>query len=721
MLFSKTVIGLALLGMVGAIPTAGAAEDGAEQFEKEVRPLLAERCYECHGPEKQKGGLRLDHKAGMLGAGDSEEAAVVPGKSAESLLVKRVLANDPDEAMPPKGKRLEPRQIAALKLWIDRGAQWPEGKAAEEPVVAAAQSARGKVITEKDRAFWAFQPPRTAGPGLQSDPWCRQPLDRLVLARLREQSLAPSPAANRVTYLRRVTYDLTGLPPTPEERETFLADTQPGAEERLVERLLGSARFGERFASLWLPLARYAEDQAHQVGADTKYFYPNAYRYRAWVVDAFNRDIPYDRFLKLQLAADQMKDAPPGELAALGFLGLGPKYYNRNRLEVMADEWEDRVDTVTRTTLGLTVACARCHDHKFDPISAADYHALAGVFASTRMVNRTPGGAPEKDDTMAQKMSPETLHIVEDGKPQDLPVFIRGNVERKGPVTPRRFLTVISSGEPQPFREGSGRMELAQAIASRENPLAARVFVNRVWGLMFGQPLVVTPSNFGNSGAQPSNQALLDDLAARFMDGGWSVKGLVREMALSATYRQCSAHDAAKAARDPENTSLWRMNRRRLTVEQWRDTVLLVSGELQEEVGARSEELENPANTRRTLYARVSRLSLSEMLMQFDYPDANVHAEKRSVTTTPLQKLFMLNSPFMQRRAAALAARISQVEGGDEEHIAAVYAWLFSREPDSTERALGVQFLRQGSTSGMTPLERYAQALLASNELLYVD
>ena len=691
------------------------ADDPIAEFDKEVRPLLEQRCFDCHGPDKQKGGLRLDQKAAVLSGGDSAEPALVAGNSAESLLIKRVLTPNPDESMPPKGKRLTDQEIAVLKKWIDRGAHWP---GAEPTAPAEIIPTKSKVITDADRAFWSFQPPKR-GSAL-ADPWVRQPVDAFILEGLREKQLTPSAETSRSQYIRRVTFDLTGLPPTPEEVDAFVNDPSRNARERLVDRLLASPRFGEHLAAMWLPLARFAEDQAHQVGNDTKFFYPNAHLYRAWVISALNRDLPYDQFLKLQLAADRLPDVAPADLAALGFLGLGPKYYNRGRLEVMADEWEDRVDTVSRAMLGMTVACARCHDHKFDPITAEDYHALAGVFASTKMVNRMPDGAPEKDVT-ADKMNPSTLHVVDDATPQNLNLFIRGQVTRKGPVVPRRFLTVLTPSEPRPFAEGSGRRELAEAIASRSNPLTSRVLVNRVWGVFFGQPLVATPSNFGRSGSLPTNPELLDDLAARFMEQGWSVKKLARELVLSASYAQSSAPDAAKAGKDPENESLWRMNRRRLTVEQWRDAVLSVSGELIENVGAKSADVDEPSNPLRTIYARISRLKLNDLLMQFDYPDANVHAEKRSVTTTPMQKLFLLNSPFMQRRATALAGRLQQIEGSEEEQVTAAYRLLFSRAPTDSELAIGARFLRKGSASDMTRWERYAQSLLASNEMLYVD
>jgi hypothetical protein len=567
------------------------------------------------------------------------------------------------------------------------------------------------------------------------------------LGKLERTGLTPSPEADKRSLIRRVTFDLTGLPPTPDEVQSFLADRNPGAYERLVQRLLDSPRFGERMASMWLPLARYAEDQAHQVGDDTKFFYPNAFKYRDWVIGAFNRNLPFDRFIKLQLAADHylgvkatgarevveeslpevsadakaLKVTDPADLAALGFLGLGPKYYNRDKLDVMTDEWEDRVDTVTRAFLGLTVSCARCHNHKFDPITTEDYYALAGVFASTKMINRMPDGQAEKSGTSGAKMNPETIHAVEDGTPTNLNVFIRGNVTQKGPLVERRFLRVLCANEPAPFKDGSGRAELADAIASRDNPLTARVMVNRVWGLLFGKPLVATGSNFGHLGSKPTHPELLDYLALRFMSNGWSVKSLVREMVLSSTYRQTSLANEKGKAIDVSNSLLWRMNRRRLSIEQWRDAVLFVSGELSFE-GPNSTDLDDPANRRRTVCARISRLRLNDMLALFDYPDANVHAEKRSVTTTPTQKLFMLNSPFMLVRAKALAARLARdTAENDTGRIQKAYRLLYSRDADAAEVKLALTFLKKSAAPEMSRWEQFAQVLLESNEMLYVD
>ncbi len=685
-------------------------------YDKDVKPVLEARCFKCHGAEKQKSGLRLDVKESALKGGESGEPAIVPGNALKSHLLKLVMSNDPAEVMPPKGERMTMAEVELIKRWVEEGAHWNSVSSAPKVEITQAEAP----ISEADRAWWSFQKPVAHEPPTTHSRWGATRVDRFVLAKLEEAGIAPSSPASGREFIRRVTFDLTGLPPTPEEVESFVRDRSALAKERLVERLLASRSFGERMASLWLPLARYAEDQAHQVGSDTKFFYPNAWRYRAWVIEAFNRDLPYDRFLKLQLAADKIEGASIEDLPALGFVGLGPKYYSRNRLDVMAEEWEDRVDTTTRAMLGLTVACAKCHDHKFDPIRTRDYYALAGVFASCKMVNRTAGGEVEKSDKQEQ-MSAQTLHIVEDGEVQNLNIFIRGNVDRKGPVVPRRFIRVLSDGEPKEFKEGSGRKELAEAIASRENPLTARVMVNRVWGMLMGRPLVGTPSNFGHSGDLPTNQELLDDLAVRFMQNDWSIKWLVREIVLSATYGQSSLSSARGASQDPSNVLMWRMNRRRLSVEQWRDMVLFVSGKF-DRSGGKSMELDDPNNFRRTVYGRVSRLKLNDLLMQFDYPDANVHGEKRSVTTTPAQKLFMLNGSFVINAAKSLVARL-RAEGIEEDaaKVERVYGLVLGRKPRGDEMQMALDFLKGPQESGMSRIEQFAQVMLVCSEAIYVD
>ncbi|MDP6795352.1 MAG: DUF1549 and DUF1553 domain-containing protein, partial [Verrucomicrobiota bacterium] len=513
------------------------------------------------------------------------------------------------------------------------------------PSVAAADGEKATPIDwDKARKWWAYQAPqKTDIPTVSNSAWPSQRLDHFILAKLDSKQLIPSPETTKRTLARRLYLDLTGLPPTPAEMTAFLSDETGDACEQLVEELMQRHAFGERLASMWLNNVRYAEDQAHQVGANTAFFYPNAYRYREWVIDAFNNDVPYDKFIRKQLAADLIKDTPAGDLSALGFIGLGHKYYNRGRLDVKAEEWAEQVDTLTRSLLGLTVACAQCHDHKYDAFTQKDYYALAGVFASTDLVDRMADGSEIKKDTEAAKKRIGTIHMVCDKKPRNLHVFLRGNTETKGDIVPRRFLRVLSEGDPKPFTQGSGRLELAESIGSPYNPLTARVVVNRVWSMFFGRGLVTTPSNFGLLGAKPSHPTLLDDLAARFMENGWSMKRLIREMVLSSTYRQCSDESEANRAIDPDNIHLWRMNRRRLSIEQWRDSIL-AAGDNLERTGGKSLELTNKKNVRRTVYARVSRKKLNDMLMQFDYPDPNVHAAKRSATTTAMQKLFVMNN-----------------------------------------------------------------------------
>jgi hypothetical protein len=558
------------------------------------------------------------------------------------------------------------------------------------------------------------------------------------MRRLDEAGLTPAATLGNSAWLRRVTLDLIGLPPTPEELVAFEADRSPDAAERVVDRLLASPHYGERVSRLWLDLARYAEDQAHIVGKDESLFYPNAYLYRDWVIGAFNSDLPYDRFLQLQLAADLLEGDESSNLAALGLIGLGPKYYSRRSLQVMSDEWEDRVDVVTRGLLGLTVACARCHDHKFDPIGTEDYYALAGVFASTAMFNKPLSSEAEKADegqkdnkefengkkTPGEAKDPkQALHVVREGVPTDLNIFIRGNVNNKGPQVPRHFLRVLCQGEAQPFASGSGRRELAEAITSPENPLTARVIVNRIWGLYFGRPLVATTSNFGALGDQPTHPELLDDLSLRFFENNWSLKWLAREIVLSSAYRQSSSASPAAAAFDPENRLISRIPRRRLTVEQWRDSILAATGRLEQSIGGKSINPQDPAERRRTIYSRASRLELNKLLAMFDYPDPNVHADKRVETITPLQKMFVLNSPFMVDQAAALAERLTSdvphsALAARHQRIDLAYRLLYGRAATDEEIKLGMEFLAEG---GPERLQQYAHVLLAANELLYVD
>ncbi|MFT6619674.1 MAG: DUF1549 and DUF1553 domain-containing protein [Verrucomicrobiia bacterium] len=589
--------------------------------------------------------------------------------------------------------------------------------------MASPAGSEGEINWPEARQFWAFQKPvRHDPPPATRIEWARERLDHFILARMEAANLSPAPAADRRTWIRRATFGLTGLPPTPGEIDSFLEDNIPEAFEKVADRLLASPRFGERLTSLWLTIARYAEDQAHQVGGRTEHYYPNAHLYRAWVIDAFNRDLPYDEFIRLQLSADTAvaKDSP--DRAALGFLGLGHKYYSRGRLEVMADEWEDRVDTVSRAFLGLTVACARCHTHKFDPITTADYHAMAGIFASTKMLNEPIDPEKYAKEKDKNKKPLHSRHVVADGALKDLTIFIRGDVENKGPVVKRGFLQVLSTDARREFKKGSGRQQLAEAISDPGNPLTARVIVNRIWKRVFGQALVNTPSNFGKLGERPSHPLLLDDLSARFMTDGWSLKSLVREMILSATYRQRADNPNTARQQDAENRYYSRIPRRRLDIEQFRDALLFVSGQLEDREG-RSLELSDPKNRRRTVYGRISRNELNSLMMQFDYPDANVHAADRSTTTTPIQKLWMMNNPFVIEQAKQLARLLKSFDRSTARNIRNAYERLYGREPTSGELQLGISFLSDtdDSPADMTVWEQYAQILMTANEFLYVD
>jgi hypothetical protein len=586
----------------------------------------------------------------------------------------------------------------------------------------AENKAEAQIDWAMAREWWAFQSPTKAElPQINQAAWPSRRIDHFVLAKLEAKKLSPSPAATKHTLARRLYLDLTGLPPTPEKMRAFLGDETDGAYEMLVEKLMQRTAYGERLASMWLNKARYAEDQAHQVGGNTAFFYPNAFKYRKWVIDAFNNDLPYDDFIRKQLAADLEKDKSVTDLPALGFIGLGHKFYNRNRLTVKAEEWSEQVDTLTRAFLGLTVACAQCHDHKYDPVTQKDYYALAGVFASTDLVDRMEDGSEIKKDSEAHKKRIGTIHIVRDTKPKDLHVFLRGNTETKGDLVKRRFLKVLTQNEPKSFTQGSGRLELAEAIADPNNPLTARVIVNRVWSIFFGRGLVATPSNFGQLGSLPSHSELLDDLAVRFMENNWSIKWLVRELVLSSTYQQNSQIISRNELIDPTNIYLWRMNRRRLSVEQWRDSILAASDNLDRR-GGESLELTDAKNVRRTIYGRISRKKLSDILIQFDYPDANVHSAKRSDTTTAIQKLFIINSSFMVEQAKGLAKRITgDSSATDLTHIQSTYALLYNRQPTREETDLGLAFLRLPAEGKLTRWEQYSHALLAANEMMFVD
>lgn len=793
-------LGLPVLLLLIVASALLAQEPAANHFEKKIRPVLATRCYPCHSSESKSpmGELVLDTKAGT-------RKVVVAGKPSESRLLKALSYTDPHIQMPPTGK-LPDQVIADFEAWIAAGAHDPR------PEGENTAQAQGMDI-ETGRTWWAFQPVRRREPPQVTDAaWPRTRIDRFLLAALERKELGPSPQADARTLIRRATLDLTGLAPTYEEVEAFAADAAPDGYERLIERLLASPHYGERWGRYWLDVARYAED--NPTTEATNQPYPYAWRYRDWVIESLNNDVPYDRFVQLQLAADWLAGATRRDLPALGFLGAAPVYHKDARLSkevietIASDDWDERVDTVTRGLLGLTVACARCHDHKFDPVTTKDYHALAGVFASSaavarpledvdpetekrflwiqkqlihldyvaRLLSGEPGTKPDESarkvvrfkqeaarlraelerigerypalrkllepygnfeksglaNRRGQGVDPEApfVHAVYDAglwidgsdpdlthmdyrpdTPRDLPVFLRGNVATPGETASRRFLSVLAKND-EPFRRGAGRLDLAESIFTDAAPLAARVMVNRVWAWHFGAPLVATASDFGTQGEKPSHPELLDDLSAGFIENGWSLKWLHREIMLSAAYQQSSRPRAEAEGADPTNRLLWRMNPRRLDIEAWRDSILQAAGSLDRRMYGPSPDLEDDANTRRTVYAKVSRSRLHAILRLYDFPDPSQHSPARELTTTPLQQLFVMNSPFLQEQAALLTKRV-EAEPDNAAKVRAIYRYVLARNPGARELDLALSYLAHNS------LREFAQALLATNEMIF--
>ena len=932
---------LGLVALVVSKPLTAAEPAGLEFFEQKIRPLLAERCHGCHSSQtpEPKGGLRVDTRDGLLKGGDSGPA-IVPGKPQRSLLIAAV--RHQDRVMPPKGPPLTESQIADLVAWVEEGAPLPD-RPAPPPATRDLQAAK---------KWWAFQPlaaPST--PAVQHPGWATSPLDLHVQAQLEAAGLSPARPADRHTLLRRVTWDLTGLFPTPAETAQFLADTAPDAYERLVDRLLASPRYGERWGRHWLDVARYADTKDGVLMYGDNRIRPYAYTYRDYVIRALNEDIPYPQFVREQLAADQIVPAvEPWRLGALGLLTLGRMFDNN-----IHDVIDDRIDTVTRGFLGLTVSCARCHDHKYDPISMGDYYGLYGVFASCEVPLQLPliedpqqiPGGPEFEADLANRqkgvqefldtqyrllldtararvtdylvrvattpadpletaifflsLAPEDLRPpivarwrrlleqrgraedpvfaawtallektdaelaqagVSEGilhelssrapgcepgqlnplvlatlreapprsrqevatrygqlllsvyqqsqtpadapanppatQPLDAPrqqllellvardspgwfpraqtrrymsrmetdsyggkvneldvvavksaaaparamvlvdspelhsprIFLRGNPSRPGPAVERRFLEVLSSGAPAPFPHGSGRLNLAEAITSPDNPLAARVIVNRLWMHHFGEPLVASPSDFGNRTAAPRQLPLLDHLARQLIAHDGSLKSLHREIVLSSTYRQASDDRPHCREVDPENHLLWRMNRRRLDLESMRDTLLQISGRLAHSQGGRPVDAAgNPVEARRTVYGLVDRQNVPGFYRAFDFASPDSSAERRPQTTVPQQALFGLNSPFVFEQCRSLVAQLER-QGGltPVERIGWLYDQVFQRPPSQEESQDALQFVSATTptegTAPESPLQRWeqlAQVLLLSSELQFVD
>ncbi len=677
--FCSTLVLLWALPWVGpqvgiAPTTAEAAEIPPEQvefFEKKIRPVLVEHCYACHSAEAAEieGGLLLDNAAAMRKGGDSGPL-FVPGEPATSRLLTAMRYDDETLQMPPDEK-LPDQVLADFRQWVEWGAPDPRTGAALAPA---------DVIAARAANHWAFRPPQTAErPPVRQQTWPVTDIDYLVLARMEAAGLTPAPQADRYVLGRRLYFDLTGLPPTMAQVSAFLADDRAEAYTRLVDQLLDSQQFGERWARHWLDVARFADTKGYVFTADRNY--PHAYKYRDWVISAINQDMPYDQFLKWQLAADKLSsEGDRSQLAAMGFLTLGRRFINNQH-----DIIDDRIDVVFRGTMGLTVGCARCHDHKYDPLSMSDYYAMYGVFQSSR---------EQQDDDLP-------LRLVDKDRPANARIFLRGNPANRGDPVPRRYLSFFAGKQAEPFQQGSGRLELAEAIVDPRNPLTARVLVNRVWGHLFGRGLVRTASDFGMRSEPPVQQDVLDHLAATFMRDGWSLKRLIRGIVLSSVYRQQStASDAAMQA-DPDNELLSHTRRRRLDFEAMRDAWLAVSGQLDGAVGGESARIagETPSR-RRTLYAFIDRQNLPGVFRTFDFASPDTHTPQRLQTTVPQQALFLMNNRFSLDAAVALA---QQVPGDGDPHrrIKDFYAAIFARAPSEEELALGRQFVAARSSESV--------------------
>jgi mono/diheme cytochrome c family protein len=885
-------------GWCGAMAQEPAPDSAGrdEFFEKHVRPVLANHCFECHGSKKQEMGVRLDTASGFARGG--ENGALVDPSRLESSRLLEVIEYGGAIQMPPEGK-LADAEIEAIKQWVLAGAVWPKSAA------GASEDGSGESAAEKAKKHWAFTPlTRGPIPEVKNESVSRTPIDRFIQAKLEEKGLELSPVADRRTLLRRLSFDLTGLPPTREESTAFVSSVRPDEFERNVDRLLSSPHYAEKWARNWLDVARYADTKGYVFVSERRY--PFAYTYRNYVIESLNEDKPYDQFVREQIAADRW--ANPGDkkaLAALGFLTVGRRFLNNG-----PDIIDDRIDVVTRGLLGLTVSCARCHDHKYDPISTEDYYALYGVFNSSAepddrptigeseseeefakyqralsqrqleidqfiarkrdakeaklrkelprlvmawheaqgqpsqelvqktavesglseavvrqflsrwqqflsarlkvddpvfalwamyqatpadqyssmpeklrssgtmdsvllpavattfieakpasmrevverycrlLVNDAPElarvrqvleepGSPVKvslDETVGtfdqgerneltnlrnKKESvrvthagapPEAMVLADSAQPQDSPIFIRGNPGRHGAVAVRRYIGFLDQPDRPAFREGSGRKELAEKIASPANPLTARVMVNRIWHWHFGRGLAASTSDFGLRAEAPSHPALLDELAISFVESGWSVKDLHRQILSSSVYRQSSEEplEGRSEARgvDPENSLLWRFGSRRMTLEEMRDSVLEATGGLDERFLGRSVPIVGEkASNRRAVYAYVDRQNLESFFRTFDFANPNTSAPLRFVTTVPQQALFLLNSPFVIDRCRSVANQMASDSSTSLEHQVDDLYWMILRRPATAEEiARSVEFIL--AESGTPPTSR---------------
>ncbi|MCG6157450.1 PSD1 and planctomycete cytochrome C domain-containing protein [Rubinisphaera margarita] len=902
----------------GSLSAAEPSDADREHFfETKIRPILAQHCQECHGAKEQWAELRLDSHAFLMKGGESGPA-VVPGNPDESRLIQVIRYSEDDSQMPPDGK-LTDEQIASLTEWVSQGAYWPES--ADDAVVVD--------YFEQAKTHWAFQPVQLPEvPQVNPEARVANPVDAFIVKKLEEAGLKQSPQAEPRQQLRRLAFDLAGLPASYEDIQKFAADPNAAAWQGSIDRYLGSTDFGQKWARYWLDLARYADTKGYVFTEERRY--PFAYTYRDYVIDALNRDLPYDQFVTEQLAADLMPNRRSDEaLAGMGFLTVGNRFLNRT-----PDIFDDRIDVTMRGLMGLTLACARCHDHKFDPLEAADYYALYGVFDSCIEPEKLPQigeptdkkayeeykvelakreqavddfenkeaekinaelkanierylheiasrqglqsgryelegkyeirnrardvlnsflrdrdvkdplfgvyrrimflneeqyneQAPQRIEQLYAQMAkgefephpllkkrleekrpvhsydlikiyadllayafkaeaevpeaereqwkdlhqavltsgfpvnysgpdsvslynrdernrhrnlekkvdelvvtsagapPRAMVVNDKDKPASPVIFKRGNPGSRGDKVDRRFLKVLDFVRKEPFSDSSsGRLELAQAIVSKDNPLTARVLVNRVWMLLIGQPLVSETSDFGLRTAPPTHPELLDYLSYKFMENNWSVKWLIREIVTSETYRQSSFSTPEGAKADLENRLVWRMNRKRLTFEQMRDSILDCAGVLDKTHGGRSVQLEGEKpSTRRAIYGYIDRNNVSQLLASFDVASPNTSTSARSRTTVPQQALYVMNSPFVQELCQKMAGQTIEETGAEapaDKYVTELYQRLLQRDPSSEELTWCVGYLN-GAADQSAARKELAQTLMMSNEFMFVD
>jgi mono/diheme cytochrome c family protein len=915
--------------------------DGAEFFEAKIRPLLANNCFNCHGPRTQLAGLNLSTAADFFKGGDN--GPVVANGEPENSRIVQVVGYQGKIKMPPAGK-LSDQEIADLKSWVKMGAPWPDMPS------GAAPGDKKEKYSQAGHDFWAFQPVKSPPPPMvRNKAWVKTPLDPFILAKLEEKGILPAAPADKLALLRRATYDLTGLAPTEKEIQEFLSDTSPDAFSKVVDRLLASPRYGERWGRHWLDVARYADS----TGADEDHVYPHAWRYRDYVIDAFNRDLPYDEFITEQLAGDLLPAGKSGEvnakgIVATGFLALGPKpIAQQDKVKMVYDVVDEQIDVTTKAFLGLTVSCARCHDHKFDPISTKDYYSLASIFASTRSFQKIEGtvsqlyfeplipkevfslydehqkkvnakkreiedivdkeaaryaaqlrvhladymvaawkvyqlGAsaadlanqqgldlgvlerwvkylkpddevkphlerwhqaqassvsamakeyqahfeatardwdqtlvnwkskvesalvvkaeppekpkfdggkdrffsevsfgivepdtgkiaqpgplrlPEKgQEQLFAKESLERLSVlhqeldrlkkasppepplacaVAEGQSIEQRVFIRGSHESQGEAVPKGFPQTMAGAHPPEIRQGSGRLELAKWLTDPKHPLTARVMANRLWQWHFGEGLVRTPSNYGKMGLKPTHPELLDFLARQFIKNGWSVKAMHRLIMLSSTYLMSSQVTGEKAAADPSNELWSHFNRRRLAVEEIRDSFLGLDGALDLTMGGslmtdtgqgdgKDAPGVAPVNSkRRTVYLPLRRSNLLSLLNLFDFGDATTTSDGRTRTNVAPQALFMMNSNFILERSRSLAEYLlKNPDLDDTQRVQRAYLVSLSRKPTAREIQDAVRYVcnfprkNSGAEARLEGWQSFCQVLMASNEFIYVD